>query len=138
MAFTISSPVVQIPQSSRGLQDANYVSTVALVAGATVNCSSFDLLNVPPNVALEKVVPSVVTAASVISSTGTVAGQWQDSADNSSFANISGMGSVTLSVANGTNYNWAFPWTVTRRYVRLTLTASSANASGNVTAALNF
>jgi hypothetical protein len=149
MSLTISTPTVGNPVGQRRLMDANYVSTVAVTGGATLNSSSFDLINssslASGNEALERVDLAVSLSGTIVS-TGTLAATWQHSADNSTWATVPELGVVTFSAANGniTPVNgangdvWGFPSTI-NRYVRCQLAASSAGiTAGNATVALYF
>lgn len=128
------------PNNNRLLNDYNFVSAKALVAGAGAVAGSFDLVQATPYPTPEQYVLKVDTGAMAGSNT-TVSFTVQDSADNSTFANVSALGALTQTVpttapATASVASWLLPPTI-RQYVRVSASVS-ASTTGNYTASLSF
>lgn len=133
------------PVNTRNLKDANFIKNVALPNAAnTVNTNGMDLVQAVPYPVTQYVVLQVNTSQSTGANTKNINIVIQDSADNSSFANIATL-AVKVVAGNATNYpssstNYSLP-IATRRYVRAQATgeANGGDASdGTLTAQLLF
>lgn len=132
--------------SERRLQDASVNKSVALPSGATTaNTNSVDLGDAAPFPITESFHVKLSTTAATGANNKNITIKLQDSADNSSFANIAELGALTLTDNNGAGYS-AGTLTVqlppdTRRYVRAQATgeANGGNAAdGTLTVAFLF
>lgn len=132
--------------SERRLLDASLNKNVALPnAATTANTTAIDLGQTLPFPITEKFYVNLVTTAATGANNKNITIRMQDSADNSSFANIAAIGAITLTDNNGGGYsasstNVALPPT-TRRYVRAQATgeANGGNASdGTLTVKFMF
>lgn len=133
------------PVNTRALRDANYIKNVALPnAGNTVNTNGMNLVQAVPFPMTTKVTLQVNTTASVAANSKNINIVIQDSADDSTYANIATLavtrvaGNATAHAASSTNY--ALP-PGTRQYVRAQATgeADGGDASnGTLTAQLLF
>lgn len=130
--------------NTRQLLDPNFIGQINPSSGQTVSGTTvFDLSQASPWPVTERIL-AFITATGTFSTAGTISVQWQDSADNVTFANIGEMGASAISSSNyypasaaylwtnGTNYidRWQFPPSV-RRYVKVTVTASSSFSLGS-------
>jgi len=127
------------PYNARLLNDYNFVAATLLVAGG-VAASSFNLVQALPYPTPEQTVLKVDTGALAGTNT-TAAFTVQDSADNSTFANVASLGSVTktvptTAVAVAGLATWLLPPTI-KQYVRVSCSYSGAT-TGNFTASLAF
>lgn len=134
------SLVGNTPTNKRLLNDYNLVAATALVAGG-VAASSFNLVQGTPYPTTEQIVLKVDTG--ILSGSNTTAAfTVQDSADNSTFADVAALGSVTKTVATpgvasaASVAQWLLPPTV-KQYVRVSCSLSAAT-TGNFTASLAF
>lgn len=132
-----------LPTNSRAVLDANFIKTVSLPSSAsTVYSSSLDLGDVVSGIPyvttetinLQALAPALNTTQ--LPNAATVTYVIQDSADNSSFANIGLLGSQAQTGAGGAGaaaatYTWKLPPS-TRRYIRLS--ATTANSPGDCSA----
>ena len=128
---------------NRNLQDANYVSTVA-IAQAGANTAAFDLEQAIGG-DIEKVVFELsAPAAAGITDAKVVTYALQDSADGSSWAAVDPSITTTQTAAGGagiTAKSIRFRLPVnTRRYVRIaqTMTSSAGTVTGSMVARLRF
>lgn len=136
------------PVNTRNLKDALYIVTKALPAAAgTVNSNAIDLNVASPYPITEKVIFNVVTTASAGSANSKNCNIIvQDSADNSTFANLANVANPFLRVTDSGGNTAAGAASmllppVTRRYVRVqaVLEANGGNVSdANVTMQLLF
>lgn len=136
------------PVNLRGLKDVNYIKNVAMPNAAnTVNTNAMDLLQAVPYSTTQYVVLQVTTTQATGANSKNINFVVQDSADNSSFANIATLRTPTVIAGNATAYpattvNFALPpFTGTRRYIRVSATgeANGGDASdGTLTAQLLF
>ena len=135
-----------LPTNQRAVLDANYIKTVSLPASAgSVNSSSLDLGDVvsgipyatTETVNLQVVAPALNVTQLPNSATATYV--IQDSADNSTFANISLLGSQVQTGAGGAGaaaatYTWKLPPS-TRRYIRVSVTTGTSPGDCSATSA---
>lgn len=128
---------------NRNLQDANYVSTVA-IAQAGANTAAFDLEQAIGG-DIEKVVFELsAPAAAGITDAKVVTYALQDSADGSSWAAVDPSITTTQTAAGGAgitakSIRFRLP-AKTRRYVRIaqTMTSSAGTVTGSMVARLRF
>jgi hypothetical protein len=128
---------------NRNLQDANYVSTVA-IAQAGANTAAFDLEQAIGG-DIEKVVFELsAPAAAGITDAKVVTYALQDSADGSSWAAVDPSITTTQTAAGGAgitakSIRFRLPAN-TRRYVRIaqTMTSSAGTVTGSMVARLRF
>lgn len=135
------------PVNERSLKDATLIVSAALPNAAnTVNTNSIDLGNATPFPTTTAFNVQIVTTAATGANTKNLNIVIQDSADNSTFANIATLGAPTVRIAEAnsayaaTTVNVALP-PGTRRYVRASVTgeANGGNASdGTLTLQLCF
>lgn len=132
--------------NSRGLKDALLSATTALPnAGNTVNTSGIDLGSATPYPVTENFTAKISTAAATGANNKNITLVFQDSADNSTFANVAGLGTLVVTDDNGGGYpagslEVSLP-PGTRRYLRASATgeANGGNAAdANVTVELLF
>lgn len=128
-----------IPTNNRLLNDYTFISAQALAAAGAI-ASSFNLVQATPYPTPEQYVLKVDAGAMAGSNT-TVSFTVQDSADNSTFANVSSLGTLTQTVPTtaprtASVASWQLPPTV-RQYVRVSA-SNSATTTGNYTASLSF
>lgn len=140
MALANAAPVNQ-----RALLDTNYIRTVALPNAAnTVTTNQMDLIQAVPYPVTDKVVLQLNTEQSTGANSKNINVVIQDSADNSSWANIATL-AVKVIAGNAANYpssstNYSLP-IHTRRYIRASATgeANGGDASdGDLTLQLLF
>lgn len=120
----------------RDLKDADLIKTIALPVNAvTVVTASIDLGGA--GVALEEVDTVLSTTAATGVDTKVITGVIQDSADNSSFAAISGLGSLTVTATStgaggypASSARFVLPRT-TRRYVRAAFTGTALGGTAS-------
>jgi len=132
------------PISERRLQDASLSKNVALPSGATTaNTNAIDLGQATPFPITEAFHVKLSSSVANGANNKNITIKLQDSADNSSFANISALGALTVTDNNGAGYP-AGSLTVslppaTRRYVRAQATgeANGGNAA-NGTLTVDF
>lgn len=132
------------PVSERRFIDAALTKNVALPSGATTaNTNAIDLGQATPFPITEAFHVKLSTTAGNGANNKNITIKVQDSADNSSFANIAALGALTLTDNNGAGYA-AGSLTVslpvgTRRYVRAQATgeANGGNAA-NGTLTVDF
>lgn len=111
------------PVSERRLIDASLTETVALPSGATTaNTAAIDLGQATPFPITESFHVKLSSGAATGANNKNITIKVQDSADNSTFANIASVGALTVTDANGAGYSAAsltvsLPPT-TRRYIR--------------------
>jgi len=130
----------------RAIQDAVLLTSNTALPNAanTVNTNGIDLGVTQLYPATEKVMLKVITGQSTGANSKNITLSVQDSADNSTFANIATLG-ATVIAGNAANYpssvtNVALP-PGTRRYVRVSATgeANGGNAAdNNLTAQIVF
>lgn len=128
-----------LPYNNRLVEDVNFVKAVNL--RTALYTAGIDFVQVTPYPTTEAVI--LRADSSAISSTldAGVTGSftWQDSADNSSFANIPQLAGFTATGASlpATSQVVLLPPTV-RRYVRgfVTLTDSGSNSTTNITGSI--
>lgn len=129
------------PVSERRLEDASLNKTVALPTGvATANTNSVDLGQATPFPITESFHVKLSTTVATGANNKNITVKVQDSADNTTFANIAAIGALTVTDANG----GGFPvgtLTVqlppsTRRYVRAQAT-SEANGGDSTDGTLS-
>lgn len=134
------------PVSERRLQDATLIKTVAMPSGATTaNSTAIDLGKTLPFPITESFHAKISTSVATGANNKNITVKFQDSADNSTFANIAELGSLTVTDANGAGYPVG-SLTVqlppdTRRYVRAQCTgeANGGNAAnGTLTVSFLF
>jgi hypothetical protein len=134
------------PVSERRLQDASLTKTVALPnAATTANTNSVDLGKALPFPITEAFHVKISTEAATGANNKNITVKLQDSADNTTFANIAELGALTVTDANNAGYP-AGSLTVqlppdTRRYLRAQATgeANGGNASdGDLTVSFLF
>lgn len=132
--------------NSRGFKDATLSATTALPNAAnTVNTAGIDLGSATPYPVTESFTAKVSTGAATGANNKNITVSFQDSADNTTFANISGTGTLVVTDDNGGGYaadslEISLP-PGTRRYVRASATgeANGGNAAdANVTLDLLF
>lgn len=123
------------PDNSRGLQDALLtVSTALPNAGNTVNTNGIDLGSATPFPVTEGFTVQVATTAGTGANSKNITIVLQDSADNTTFANIATLGTTVIAEANSayaaTTANYSLP-KATRRYLRASATgeANGGNAA---------
>ena len=132
------------PISERRLQDASLSKNVALPSGATTaNTNAIDLGQATPFPITEAFHVKLSSSVANGANNKNITIKLQDSADNSTFANISALGALTVTDNNGAGYP-AGSLTVslpssTRRYVRGQATgeANGGNAA-NGTLTVDF
>jgi hypothetical protein len=124
------------PVSERRFEDASLEKTIALPnAATTVNTASVDLGKASPFPLTEKLHVKLSTDAATGGTDGkTVVVTIHDSADDSSFAAIDGVGTLTL-VSASTAYaagsmTFALP-PGTRRYIRATATGETSGGDAS-------
>ena len=112
----------------RNIKDANLIKTLALpAAGATAYTASVDLAVTSPGEAVRAFdVQVTVDATTTLVNTKTCTITLQDSADNSSFADITGTGTMVVTGTSGnvsalTSFQVTLPVGV-RRYIRASAT----------------
>jgi hypothetical protein len=134
------------PVSERRLQDESLTKTVALPnAATTANTNSVDLGKALPFPITESFHVKLSTEAATGANNKNITVRLQDSADNTTFANIAELGALTVTDANGAGYPVG-TLTVqlppdTRRYLRAQATgeANGGNASdGDLTVSFLF
>jgi hypothetical protein len=134
------------PVSERRLQDESLTKTVALPnAATTANTNSVDLGKALPFPITEAFHVKLSTEAATGANNKNITVRLQDSADNTTFANIAELGALTVTDANGAGYPVG-TLTVqlppdTRRYLRAQATgeANGGNASdGDLTVSFLF
>jgi hypothetical protein len=119
-----------IGNNLRRVADANLTSVTALTASAsqTKQGTSIDLGSVSPE-ALQGIAILRLDVPSIAALTGahTIAFSIQDSADNSSFADVAAISTITAlgSAPAAIAQDWSFPDNI-RRYVRLKLVSSAS------------
>jgi hypothetical protein len=130
--------------SERRLQDASLSKNVALPTGAaTANTTGIDLGQATPFPVTEAFHAKISTTAAAGANNKNIVIKLQDSADNSTFANIAALGALTVTDANGAGFP-AGSLTVslppsTRRYVRGQATSeANGGASNNGTLTVDF
>lgn len=132
--------------NSRGLKDATLSATTALPnAGNTVNTGGIDLGSATPYPVTESFTAKISTGAATGANNKNITVVLQDSADNTTFANVAGLGTLTVTDDNGGGYSAgslevSLPPGV-RRYLRASATgeANGGNAAdANVTLDLLF
>ena len=133
-----------LPYNLRQNLDANYIKSVALPSSAsTVYTASLDLGDPVSGVPFSttEIVDAVILApalnATQLPNSATVTYQWQDSADNSTFANIAALNSFAQTGASSAGAaavtNRVKLPQNTRRYIRIS--ATTANSPGDCSAA---
>jgi hypothetical protein len=134
------------PVSERRLLDAGLTKNVTLPNAATVkNTAGIDLGQTTPFPITEAFHVKVSTSVATGANNKNITVKIQDSADNSTFANIAALGALTVTDANGAGFP-AGSLTVslpasTRRYIRGSATgeANGGNAAdGTLTVDLLF
>jgi hypothetical protein len=134
------------PVTERRFQDTALATNVALPNAATVkNTAGIDLGKTTPFPITEKFYVKLATGVATGANNKNITIKMQDSADNTTFANISAVGALTVTDANGGGYP-AASLTVglppaTRRYIRASATgeANGGNAAdGTLTVTLLF
>lgn len=134
------------PFNSQILQDANYIVTSSVTAASP----SMDLIQASPFPTTRYVVLNVTASAvnSTKYATWSASLSVQDSADNSTFADVAAMGPLAINdaatkTAGTSKISYQFPPTI-RRYVRvgaisaISASAAIAELTGSVTASLGF
>ncbi len=107
---------------ARSIRDAQLTTNIALPNAAnTVNTNGIDLGSATPYPVGEKFMVKVDTATATGANSKNINVVVQDSADNSTFANIAGLG-VGVHTGNAANHignttNYVLP-PITRRYIR--------------------
>ena len=118
------------PVSERRFKDASLSNSVALPVGATTaNTTAVDLGKTLPFPITEKFVAKVTTTAASGANNKNITVRLQDSADNTTFANIAEISALTLTDNNGAGYS-AGELAVslppdTRRYIRAQATGEA-------------
>ena len=134
------------PVSERRITDATLTKDVTLPSGATVkNTAGVDLGKTLPFPITESFHVKLTTTTPTGANNKNITVKLQDSADNTTFANISALGALTVTDNNGAGYP-AGSLTVslpasTRRYIRGSATgeANGGNAAdGTLTVTLLF
>lgn len=131
------------PANFRGVLDANFITNIALpTAGSTVNGNGLDLVQATPYPVTERVVAQVATTAGNGANNKNITFYLQDSANNSTFANIAGLGIQNIQDANNGGYaastlNWALP-PHTREYVRAVAVSQDANSGNAANGTMSF
>lgn len=134
------------PSNERGLKDALLTVNTALPnAGNTVNTNGIDLGSATPYPVTESFTAKVSTSAATGANNKNITVSIQDSADNTTFANVAGLGTLVVTDDNGGGYS-ADSLEVqlppgTRRYLRASATgeANGGNAAdGTLTVELLF
>ena len=132
------------PGTERRIIDAGLTKTVALPAGATTaNTNGIDLGKTLPFPITESFHVKVSTSTAAGANNKNITVKVQDSADNTTFANIAELGALTVTDANGAGYP-AGSLTVslppdTRRYIRAQATGeANGGASNNGTLTVNL
>lgn len=134
------------PVSERRLTDESLTKNVTLPSGATTkNTTAIDLGQTTPFPVTEAFHVKLTSSTATGANNKNITIKVQDSADNSTFANIAAIGSLTVTDANGAGYS-AGSLTVslpptTRRYIRGQATgeANGGNAAdGTLTVTLLF
>ncbi len=131
------------PSNFRGVLDANYITNIALpTAGSTANGNGLDLVQPTPYPVTERVVAQIVTTAGNGANNKNITFYLQDSANNSTFANIAGLGTQIQTDANNGGYaastmNWSLP-PATRRYVRAVGVSQDANSGNAANGTMSF
>lgn len=130
--------------NERRLQDDSLNKSVALPTGAaTANTNSVDLGQATPFPITESFHVKLSTSTAAGANNKNITVKVQDSADNSTFANIAAIGALTVTDANGAGFS-AGTLTVslpptTRRYVRAQATSeANGGASNNGTLTVDF
>lgn len=129
------------PVSERRLQDASINKSVALPTGATTaNTNSVDLGQATPFPITESFHVKLSTTTATGANNKNITVKLQDSADNTTFANIAVVGALTVTDNNGAGFP-AGTITVqlppsTRRYVRAQAT-SEANGGNSADGTLS-
>lgn len=130
--------------NERRLLDASLNESVALPTGAaTANTNSVDLGQATPFPITESFHVKLTTSTAAGANNKNITVRVQDSADNSTFANIAAIGALTVTDANGAGFS-AGTLTVslpptTRRYVRAQATSeANGGASNNGTLTVDF
>lgn len=133
------------PSNSRGLKDANLSASTALPnAGNTVTTNGIDLGSATPYPVTEAFTAKITTTAATGANSKNITCFFQDSADNSTFANIAGTGTKVIAEANSAYAASSLEISLppgTRRYVRASATgeANGGNAAdGTLTIDLLF
>ncbi len=115
-------------ENSRRLNDANFVTSASIWAPL----ASWNLVQATPFPTTENVQLEVFTTSSIgFTASFTV----QDSADNSTFANVTQLNSVTLQATGSAFTSFGLPPTL-RQYVRVS--SSVTVGSGSYTGSLNM
>jgi hypothetical protein len=134
------------PVSERRLADASLNKSVALPSGATTaNTTSVDLGKALPFPITESFHAKISTTTATGANNKNITIRFQDSADNTTFANIAELGALTVTDVNGAGYPVG-TLTVqlppdTRRYLRAQATgeANGGNAAnGTLTVSFLF
>ena len=133
------------PYNTRLVEDVNYIKSASLQTAVVT--PGLDFVQATPYPTTEAVILQANTSAATSNLAGGVTASfaWQDSADNSSFSNISQLATYTVSGSSlaATSVQVLLPPNV-RRYVRVavTLTDSASlattNATGSITASVLF
>lgn len=130
--------------SERRLQDASLDKSVALPTGAaTANTNAVDLGDAAPFPITESFHVKLTTSTAAGANNKNITVKLQDSADNTTFANIAELGALTVTDNNGAGFP-AGTLTVqlppdTRRYVRAQATSeANGGASNNGTLTVSF
>jgi len=132
----------QAGQATLNIRDALLKVTVALPnAGATANTNGIDLGALVPYPVTENIQVEVVTAASTAANNKNINFVLQDSADNTTFANIGNLGAPLAIVTGNTTAHAATTHVyqlppVTLRYIRASATGESNGgdaSDGNIT-----
>jgi len=133
------------PTNSRLLTDINYIASASLQTATAT--PSLDFIQATPYPVTERVVVSInsstITSTKANGVTGSIA--YQDSADNSTFANISQLAGYALSGSSltATNQQILLPPSA-RRYLRINATftdsasLSTTNYTGSITCSVLF
>lgn len=128
------------PFNSRNLRDANYIKSSSLQTSLVT--PSLDFIQATPYPTTEQVILQATLGATTTTLANGVTASiaWQDSADNSSFSNITQLGSFavigTTTLAATSQQVLLSP--SVRRYVRVaaTFTDSGSNSTTNYTGSL--
>jgi hypothetical protein len=123
------------PTNARNLVDTNFTTNVALPATATTaNTNAFDLQQTTPYPTTESIDVAVLTSASASGNSVNSLVYLQDSADNSTFTNVTTLGTVKVVQGSGSTAATSNYFKLPRgaqRYVRAQVVnpANTANIS---------